>query len=233
MARWHHRLDGHGFGWTPGVGDGQGGLACCDSWGCKESDTTEQLNWTELNWLGVRASEVQDCLGAPGPHGKTGQWPWSTQGCFCVTWSRKMSSCWHFSGKWNRCRKYSQRRYHPLEALAFLAFQLQYFYLVVAQSVMSHKTKLLFPEVEHVWVAVVASGDIVSTNKTPQGSRFHLHQAALEDFLYFLFFLCLPCQLFNLPWLCWKLRLLKVVNKPFIAICHMWTQSHGSQIFSS
>ena len=114
-----------------------------------------------------------------------------------------------------------------------LAFQLQYFYLVVAQSVMSHKTKLLFPEVEHVWVAVVASGDIVSTNKTPQGSRFHLHQAALEDFLYFLFFLCLPCQLFNLPWLCWKLRLLKVVNKPFIAICHMWTQSHGSQIFSS
>ena len=34
--------------WTPGVGDGQGGLACCDSWGCKESDTTERLNWTEL-----------------------------------------------------------------------------------------------------------------------------------------------------------------------------------------
>ena len=36
--------------WTPGVSDGQGGLACCDSWGCKESDTTERLNWTELNW---------------------------------------------------------------------------------------------------------------------------------------------------------------------------------------
>ena len=47
MAGWHHRLDGHGFGWTPGVGDGQGGLAHCDSWGHKESDTTEQLNWTE------------------------------------------------------------------------------------------------------------------------------------------------------------------------------------------
>ena len=47
MAGWHHQLDGHGFGWTPGVGDGQGGLGCCDSWGCKESDTTEQLNWTE------------------------------------------------------------------------------------------------------------------------------------------------------------------------------------------
>ena len=53
MAGWHHQLDGRGFGWTPGVGDGQGGLACCDSWGRKESDTTEQLNWTELNWDGV------------------------------------------------------------------------------------------------------------------------------------------------------------------------------------
>ena len=40
----HHRLSGHGFGWTPGVGDGQGGLACCSPWGCKESDTTERLN---------------------------------------------------------------------------------------------------------------------------------------------------------------------------------------------
>ena len=49
MAGWHHQLDGHGFGWTPGIGDGQGGLACCNSWGCKESDTTERLNWTELN----------------------------------------------------------------------------------------------------------------------------------------------------------------------------------------
>ena len=44
MAGWHHRLDGHEFGRTPGVGDGQGGPACCDSWGRKESDTTERLN---------------------------------------------------------------------------------------------------------------------------------------------------------------------------------------------
>ena len=48
MAGWHHRLDGHEFKWTLGVGDGQGGLACCNSWGRKESDTTECLNWTEL-----------------------------------------------------------------------------------------------------------------------------------------------------------------------------------------
>ena len=47
MAGWHHWLDGRESEWTPGVGDGQGGLMCCDSWGRKESDTTEQLNWTE------------------------------------------------------------------------------------------------------------------------------------------------------------------------------------------
>ena len=46
----HHWLDGRESGWTPGVGDGQGGLACCDSWGCQESDTTERLNWTELKY---------------------------------------------------------------------------------------------------------------------------------------------------------------------------------------
>ena len=50
MAGWHHRLDGHGFGWTPGVGDGQESLACCISWSHKELDTTEWLNWTELNY---------------------------------------------------------------------------------------------------------------------------------------------------------------------------------------
>ena len=48
MAGWHHRLNGHEFGWTLGVDDGQGGLACCGSRGHKESDMTEQLNWTEL-----------------------------------------------------------------------------------------------------------------------------------------------------------------------------------------
>ena len=49
MVRWHHRHNGHGFGWTPGVGDGQGGLVYCSSWGHKELDMTEQLNWTEMN----------------------------------------------------------------------------------------------------------------------------------------------------------------------------------------
>ena len=49
MAGWYHRLDGHEFEWTPGVGDGEGGLVCCNSWGRKESDTIERLNWAELN----------------------------------------------------------------------------------------------------------------------------------------------------------------------------------------
>ena len=53
MAGWHHWLDGRESEWTPGVGDGQGGLACCNSWGRKESDMTERLNWTELNWIGL------------------------------------------------------------------------------------------------------------------------------------------------------------------------------------
>ena len=60
MAGWHHRLDGHESEWTPGVGDGQGGLACCDSWSRKESDMTERLNWTELNWHAV--DHVRNCL---------------------------------------------------------------------------------------------------------------------------------------------------------------------------
>ena len=49
MAGWHHRLDGCESEWTPGVGDGPGGLTCCDSRARKESDMTEQLSWTELN----------------------------------------------------------------------------------------------------------------------------------------------------------------------------------------
>ena len=49
MVGCHHWLDGHGFGWALGVDDAQGGLAFCGSWGHKESDTTERLNWTELN----------------------------------------------------------------------------------------------------------------------------------------------------------------------------------------
>ena len=57
MVGWHHPLNGDEPEWTLGVGDGQGGLACCSPWGCKEMDTTEWLNWTELpRWKWRRSS---------------------------------------------------------------------------------------------------------------------------------------------------------------------------------
>ena len=62
MAGCHHWLSGHEFEWTPGVGDEQEGLACCDSWGLKESDTTERLNWTELNWTQTKAAFLNGSL---------------------------------------------------------------------------------------------------------------------------------------------------------------------------
>ena len=74
MAGRHHRLDGREFEWTPGVGDGQGGLACCDSWGHKESDTTEQLNWTELNWYNLLL--VADSQSGSYPIKETGVFLW-------------------------------------------------------------------------------------------------------------------------------------------------------------
>ena len=60
MVGWYHRLDGHGFGWTPGFGDGQGGLACCSPWDNKESDTTEQLNWTEYILNRMAVEDIMD-----------------------------------------------------------------------------------------------------------------------------------------------------------------------------
>ena len=67
MVGWHHRLNGHGFGWTPGAGDGQGGLACCSPRGHKESDTTEWLNWTSLTKPSVTLS--QDFASSIQPQG--------------------------------------------------------------------------------------------------------------------------------------------------------------------
>ena len=53
---WMDQLNGHGFGWTPGFGDGQGGLVCFGSWGCRESDMTEWLNWTDMPMSGIVGS---------------------------------------------------------------------------------------------------------------------------------------------------------------------------------
>ena len=67
MAGWHHWLDGRESGWTPGVGDGQRGLACFDSWDRKESDTTEQLNWTECIYINPNLP-VHPILSSLSPH---------------------------------------------------------------------------------------------------------------------------------------------------------------------
>ena len=83
MAGWHHRLDGCESEWTPGVGDKQGGLACCGSWRHKESDMTEWRNWTELehslvlsSWeTGMKTDLLQSC----GPC-------WVFQICWLTGW---------------------------------------------------------------------------------------------------------------------------------------------------
>ena len=64
MVDWHHYLNGHVFGWTLGVGDGQGGLVCCSPWGLKESDRTEWLNLTEPK-LSIREKKSKHFLGKP------------------------------------------------------------------------------------------------------------------------------------------------------------------------
>ena len=62
MVGWHHQLNGHEFEQAPGVGDWQGSLLCYSPWGCKESDTTEWLNWTELN---IKYGNFRDVYWAP------------------------------------------------------------------------------------------------------------------------------------------------------------------------
>ena len=62
MVGWHHWFDRHEFEQAPGVGEGQGSLACCSPWDRKESDTTERLNWTELNWTASARRSNQSVL---------------------------------------------------------------------------------------------------------------------------------------------------------------------------
>ena len=63
MAGWHHWVDVRESEWTPGVGDGEGGLACCSPWGCKELDMTEPLNWTDAPATAAAAAKsLQLCL---------------------------------------------------------------------------------------------------------------------------------------------------------------------------
>ena len=70
MAGWHHWFDGRESQWTPGVGDGQGGLVCCDSWGHKESDMTERLIWSDLIWVLLWKKLPIFCTVKENPHHK-------------------------------------------------------------------------------------------------------------------------------------------------------------------
>ena len=91
MAGWHHWLDGHEFEWAPGVGDGQGSLACCSPCGHKESDTTERLNWTELMKSGQSDSKIHShnhlCQYVP----VLTQWQWELEEE--ITWIMKHELC--------------------------------------------------------------------------------------------------------------------------------------------
>ena len=94
MVGRHHRLDGHEFEQAPGVGYGQGSLVCCSPWGCKELDTTEWLNWTELNiYVCVYGNPLQySCLENPMDrgarwatiHGVAKSRTWLSDFCVCV-----------------------------------------------------------------------------------------------------------------------------------------------------
>ena len=86
MTGWHHRLDVHEFEWTPGAGDRQGGLVCCDSWGRKELDTTEQLNWTELNESKPRVEN---------PNVKPAPWPPILWSSWCQEMASALCTCLH------------------------------------------------------------------------------------------------------------------------------------------
>ena len=92
MAGWHDGLDGRESEWTAGDGDGQGGLACCDSWGGKESDMTERLNWTEwlVNIAGVQINVIYSLVVNTMPlldRGHLGNGWFRIHSC-CISWSR-------------------------------------------------------------------------------------------------------------------------------------------------
>ena len=89
MAGWHHWLDGRESEWTPGVGDGQGALACCDSLGCKESDTTEQLNWQLLSKMLVIRSIKHIHLLSHTCGGSKSKSKFHLSWIFCKVWMHK------------------------------------------------------------------------------------------------------------------------------------------------
>ena len=89
MAGWHHWHDGHESEWTPGVGDGQRGLACCDSWGCRESDMTVWLNWL-TDWVIYRRDQ--------GKLSNSPKW-WNLHFKYHILLKTKEDVVWDFKGE--------------------------------------------------------------------------------------------------------------------------------------
>ena len=100
MVGWHHWHNGHGFGWTLGVGDGQGDLACCSSWGHKESDTTEQLNCTETSFHMPLCSNLDGSRHCHTEWGQTKRNIWY----HLYAESKKKGSKWTYLQNRNRLR---------------------------------------------------------------------------------------------------------------------------------
>jgi len=116
MAGWHHWLDGSEFEWTPGVGDGQGGLVCCDSWGRKKSDTTERLVWSSSDTESLRGLfATQAEMSIARIWGRSWElsmhmWKVSKQWVYTRMWKMPVSKVWwpcrvQRSGRWRRTIK--------------------------------------------------------------------------------------------------------------------------------
>ena len=94
---WHHWLCGHESGWTPGVGDEQGSLACCGSWGCKESDTTEWLNWLTDLQSGFSRGRSGGLVFPCGYRTEKGQFPFQPQRKAMPKMFKLPYNCAHFT----------------------------------------------------------------------------------------------------------------------------------------
>ena len=124
MVGWHHRVDGHEFEQAPGVGDRQGSLVCCSPWGRKESDTTEWLNWTELNWV-RKISLISRMRNMWSPYLLYGQGSAPLCPCHCQYPLEAKSSCLPCSvivSKW-KCKREAGCKLSNLESI-YLFLQL-------------------------------------------------------------------------------------------------------------
>ena len=103
MVGWHHQLNGHEFEQAPGVGDGQENLTCCSPWGCKETETTEQLNWTELIWTIPPMAKLFELVTLFGQSATSPELSWINFKKFFLFWTHlKLLDVLFFQTSWSR-----------------------------------------------------------------------------------------------------------------------------------